>query len=319
MKKLLKVIGLVVGIVIALAGAGAAFISIRGIPSYEPGNISLKVESTPERVARGKKLSGLLCQHCHLDPKTGSLTGRYVDDVPAEFGKVFSPNITQSTANGIGEWTDGELAYLLRTGIKRNGHYAPPWMVKLPLISDEDLMSIICYLRSDDPMVIANDAPDQPSEPSFLSKFLCHVAFKPLPYPQAAVLAPDTADHVAYGRYLAVGVVDCYSCHSEDFKTMDIMVPENTPGFFGGGNSMLDVDGAEILTANITPHETNGIGKWTKEEFAGAVMYGRRPDGRQLRIPMFPYVGFDTSEVYSIYEYLRTVPVIDKSIARNFK
>lgn len=317
MKKALKVIGMVLLVIIVIIAAGAAFISVRGIPSYEPGKITLKVEHTPERLARGKKLTSLLCKSCHYDPKTGALTGTYMKEAPEEFGVIFSKNITQSKKYGIADWTDGEIAYLLRTGVNKHGNYTPPWMVKLPLISDEDMLSIIAFLRSDDPLVNAQDVEDKESEPSFLSKFLCYVAFKPLPYPNEPILAPDTSDHIRYGRYLAAGVVDCFGCHSADFKKMDPLVPENTAGYFGGGNPLLGVDKQVVLSANLTSHPT-GIKQWTKEDFIGAVLYGRRPDGKQLRPPMMPYIGLDSAEVGYMYDYLRSIPPIDNNIQRNW-
>jgi muramoyltetrapeptide carboxypeptidase LdcA involved in peptidoglycan recycling len=52
---------------------------------------------------------------------------------------------------------DGELEYLVRTGVKANGQYVPPWMPKQPRMADEDLHSIVAFLRSDDPMVAATE------------------------------------------------------------------------------------------------------------------------------------------------------------------
>ena len=49
-------------------------------------------------------------------------------------------------------------------------------MVKLHNVSDEDLYSIIAYLRSDDSLVQALPVKDHESEPSWLAKFLCLVA-----------------------------------------------------------------------------------------------------------------------------------------------
>lgn len=317
MKKFFKILGIIVLIVLIVVAAGAAFISVRGIPKYEPGHITLKVESTPERLVLGKKLVSLLCKNCHMDNKTGAMTGHLMTEAPPEFGVIYSKNITQSAKYGIADWTDGEIAYLLRTGINKHGNYTPPWMVKLPMLSDEDLHSIIAFLHSDDPWVKAQDVEDKESEPTFLTKFLCNVAFKPLPYPEKPIVTPDTADHIAYGKYLAEGVVDCYSCHSADFKTMDPLVPENTQGYFGGGNTLVGMDNKVIYSANLTPSKT-GIADWTREQFMGAVMFGRRPDGKQLRMPMIPYVELDSAEAGYIYDYLRTIPAIENKVQRNF-
>ena len=196
------------------------------------------MEVTPERVARGKVISNMLCSSCHLDSKTGRLTGHRIPDLPPEFGAAYSKNITRDKEVGIGAWTDGEIAFLLRTGINRQGKYTPPWMPKLPRIDDEEIASIIAFLRSGDSLVQADPTPDRESEPSFLSKLLTHVAFKPFAYPSAPIQAPPKADQVAYGRYLALDAFDCFGCHSGDFKKMDDSEPEKSFRFFGGGNGM---------------------------------------------------------------------------------
>ena len=101
-----------------------------------------------------------------------------MDDMPPQFGVAYSLNITQHPQKGIGSWTDGEIAYLLRTGIARDGRYTPPWMVKLPRASDEEIASIIAFLRSDDPLVQASDVEDIPSRPTFFAKFLCREIYQ---------------------------------------------------------------------------------------------------------------------------------------------
>lgn len=54
-----------------------------------------------------------------MSPETGKVTGRFLQETPAEFGQIYSRNITSHPEKGIGSWTDGELAFLLRTGIRR--------------------------------------------------------------------------------------------------------------------------------------------------------------------------------------------------------
>ncbi|HEX4334892.1 MAG TPA: hypothetical protein VH062_03200 [Polyangiaceae bacterium] len=62
-----------------------------GIPTYPHATPVRHVEVTPERVAAGRKIG----------------------------------EITQSRERGIGAWSDGELAYLLRTGVRPDGRYVP--------------------------------------------------------------------------------------------------------------------------------------------------------------------------------------------------
>src|SRR5688500_8234532 len=117
MKKALRYLLTILAIIVGLAGIFAAFVAIKGIPTHEAAKIDLKVTSTPERIEKGRQLSAMLCNDCHMDPNTGKLTGRKMDEIK-QFGSVYSKNITKHAENGIGKWTDGEIAYLLRTGIK---------------------------------------------------------------------------------------------------------------------------------------------------------------------------------------------------------
>jgi mono/diheme cytochrome c family protein len=237
-------------------------------------------------------------------------------ELPPEFGEISSRNITQNKQVGIGDWTDGEIYYLLRTGIKRDGQYIPPYMAKFPNASEEDIYSIIAWLRSDKFCVQPSTTEASESKPSFLTKFLSRVAFKPLPINKAPIPSPDTTNKVEWGRYLSTAVYGCYACHSADFKTMNEVEPEKSGGYFGGGNVMKDLSNKDVVTSNLTFDET-GIAKLTLEQFINEVRYCKKPDGSMLRYPMFPHNGLTDSEVAAIYEYLKTLPKINHKIASN--
>src|SRR5262249_30523832 len=275
MKKMLKGLLYAVAALVAVAAAGALYVHLAGIPSYPVQRVEFKVDVTPERVARGRRMATALCASCHQGPATGGLTGRLLEDSPPQFGTIYSSNITQDREYGIGAWTDGEIAYLIRTGIARDGRYTPPWMLKLPLLADEDLRDVIAFLRSDDPLVQPRRVQARKPVPSLFTKFLTRVAFKPLPYPTAEIVAPPASDKVAYGRYLMVGKLDCYGCHSRDFATVDTLVPENSKGYLGGGNAMRNRDGQTVYTSNLTPDPT-GIGGWTEQDFHRTLKLGLR-------------------------------------------
>lgn len=65
------------------------------------------------------------------------------------------------------------------------------------------------------------------------------------------------------GEYLAYNL-ECFSCHSADFKTNDYLNPPNSDGYFSGGSQMLNLEGQVMLTSNLTPDKETGIGSWTK-------------------------------------------------------
>jgi mono/diheme cytochrome c family protein len=297
---------------VAALAAFALYVSWAGIPRYTPRRVDFPVDITPERVARGRRTAVMLCAGCHRDPATGALTGSRMADAPPQFGVIYSSNITQDREYGIGDWNDGELAYLIRTGVARDGRYTPPWMLKLPHLSDEDLKDVIAFLRSDDPLVVPANVKDRAPEPSFFTKLLTHVAFKPLPYPDQPIVAPPASDRVAYGRYLLVAKFDCYGCHSRDFATVDAMVPESSGGYLGGGNPMRDPDDHVVHSANLTP-DASGLGTWSESDFRRTLKLGLRPDGRPLRAPMTARPDLTDEEIAAMWAYLRTVPPLATS------
>jgi hypothetical protein len=316
MKKILKILGILILIVVIGIGALALYINIKGIPKYTPHDPGATVQSDSAKIANGRRLADMLCKQCHLNPSTDKLTGRNMTDpAVAQFGTVYSANITQDKQYGIGNYTDGQIMYLLRTGVKRDGRYAPPWMPKLPHISDYDLQSIVAFLHSSDPWVTAASVPDTPSTPSLLAKALCNLVFKPLPYPDKPTPLPDTTNPVLWGKYIVTGMLDCYPCHSADFKTTDLAVPEKSAGFMGGGNKVgLNMEGQDMYSSNLTPDEETGIGNWTEEDFVKAIRFGQKPNNQPIRLPMVPYPQLSISEAKAMYAYLMTIPPIHNRV-----
>jgi mono/diheme cytochrome c family protein len=316
MKKVFKIIGYVFGGLVLLIAGFCTYVAVVGVPSYDPPTIpEITVESTPARIARGEVIGQIQCLACHANNQN-RLTGKYLGEVPALFGKLYSKNITQHPEKGIGNWTDGELIYFLRTGIRRDGTYAPI-MPQYPQMADEDLKSVVAWLRSDRFPVQASKEEAPESELSFVSKLLTHTLMKPLAYSPALVSLPDSTDPVALGKYTADAIGDCYSCHSGDLIDQSKEQPEKSKGYYGGGIEMKGEGGKPVITANLTFDEQTGIAKkYTREQFIRVVKLGVRPDGSILKQPMFPRPMLSDNEVGAIYEFLKTVPKIQNDIAK---
>lgn len=316
MKKFLYVLlFFFIGAVVVIAGF-VGFLQIRGIPKYPVEKFELTVVSDSAKIAHGAKIASVQCIVCHRG-QDGKLSGRFLNELPPDFGKIYSANITQHKQTGIGGWSDGDIYYLLRTGVKPDGQYLPPYMPKFPHMSEYDMQSVIAWLRSDRPEVQPSEVNKVLSEPSLLTKFLCLVQFKNFPINKAPITEPDTNDLVNYGRYLIVGRYDCYPCHSADFKTLNQFEPEKTGGYMGGGNRMVSLDGKERLTANLTPHKT-GIGDWTEGDFRNAMLFSKSKNGQSLRDPMLPYNGLTDLEIKAMWKYLLSLAPIDNNVNRNW-
>lgn len=307
MKKALKITGLTVGVLVLIIGLAIVWFQLKPLPTYEVVDSGLKVEVTPQRVHTGALISANLCAVCHMTDD-GTLSGRQIEDVDG-LGKIYSANITRHKVYGIGEYTDGELFYLLRTGVKRDGHLVLPMMFSSVQMSDEDLFSLIAFLRSDDPAVQPSGNIIPRYKQTFLSKMLFNLALKPLPWSGQPVAAPDKNNRLAYGEYLVKGRHMCYECHSGSFETNAPLNPENSVRYLGGGSEFRDIRTGEVIKIpNITPDPEHGIGDYSLEAFITAVKYGKNNEGRMLRFPMMPFAGVDSSDITAIFQYLQTVP-----------
>ena len=317
MKKILRIVGLLVLLVVVAVAGFATFVAARGVPTYDkPTPAPLTVARTEVRVLRGQKIASMLCVQCHSVPGQ-TLKGKPMVDLPAEFGEIWSANITQDRKHGIGAWSDAEVVHLLRTGVRPDGRYAVV-MPQFPHMSDADIQSVVAWLRSADPVVQPDPTPTHPNQFNFLVKALTNTVMKPLPAPAAPIPAPDTTNQVAYGRYVADNLIACYACHSADFKKMNPLHPEQSAGYYGGGNPMLNLQRETVLSANLTPDETTGLAAhYSEANFVRAVRFGQRYDGTPLRYPMMPHSGLSDSETKAIYAYLQTIPAIKNPVAPN--
>lgn len=322
MKRLLKILAYAMGAVILLLGTAALYIQIKGIPKYpvemtsELKNLKVTIDST--HIAEGKRIASMLCRECHYNPETERMTGTFRADIPKELGEIYSLNITQDETHGIGNWTDGEIYYFLRTGIRpQTGEYVPPFMPRFSRMSDEDMKSVIAWLRSPDPILQPDAREYPPNKYNFFIKTLANTAFGPMPLPQEPIIEPDSTDKVKLGRYVALDMIGCYACHSGELTKVNEYEPEKSPNFFGGGEELLDADGkTPVRAANITMDKETGIGNWTEQQFADAVRFGKKPQGGLLHYPMTPHAALTETEVKAVFAYLKTLPVISNKVDR---
>ena len=268
----------------------------------------VKFERTRARRERGKYLvEGVLaCFACHSEPdyttrgappKRGREGGGYVftedeADVP---GRVVAPNISPDPETGAGTWTDDMFARAIREGIGHDGRALFPMMLyqNFRKLSDEDLASVVVYVRSIPP--VRNALPKRELTPEILQSF--QSIPKPITEP---VPAPDLSTPVRNGEFLA-HVADCYGCHTRTDK-------EEKPvfGAFGGG-VMFKGPWGEAASANITT-DPSGIPYYDENLYLQVIRTGK-VKARELK-PIMPWVFFRNmkdEDIKSIFAYLRTV------------
>ncbi|HQW04855.1 MAG: c-type cytochrome [Flavobacteriales bacterium] len=314
MKKLLRILGVLVLLVLVVIGGAITYVT-QALPNIEAPT-DLKVEITPERVTRGEYLANsvCVCMDCHSardwnayagPPKPGTAGGGGDKfDRTMEFpGEFYAKNITPFA---LAKWSDGEVYRAITSGVSKDGHPFFPVMPYLNYnkLATEDVYSIIAYLRSL-PSVETAEYPE--SEIDFPVNVIMHT----VPQPAHPTQRPEWGDPT-YGEYLA-NAAACVECHTRAEKGKKIGEP------FAGGFAFAFPNGAVLRSSNITPSEDGGIGGWSKEEFiqrfkqytdSGYVVPAidwERGD-MQTVMPWMMYANMTEQDLGAIYDYLRTIP-----------
>ncbi len=269
----------------------------------------VRYERTAERRERGRYLAtaAIGCVLCHSErdrsqPGAPPVPGReFAGAVMAEEPgyRLVAPNLTPDVATGAGSWSDDMLARAIREGVGHDGRGIGGQMFwwAFRSLSDEDLASIIVYLRS---LPAVENALPRRILSAELEKERAEGA-EPLAAP---VAARDLSDPIARGTYL-IEIADCLGCHSA------WEAPTN-PGIGGGGNPIARF-GEKVFSANLTPDPT-GIGAYTEGIFRGALRSGR---GGTLNpaMPWAAYRHLTDADIGAIYLALRQLPPVAHRVA----
>lgn len=289
MKKVLKWIGIVLGVLIVLliiiVGGLHFFGQSRLNNAPEVAIATVDVPGDEAAIERGRHLATISsCGDCHGSSFEGTA---FVDEAP--IGYIPAPNLT---ANGIGAaYTDEDWAGAIRHGVAGDGRV----ITIMPSYhydeyGDDDLANLIAYLKSVPPAENTL-GPRQVQFPgTIIFGVLAYDAWAVNQIDHSAVggrNAPPMAATAEYGEYL-VSIASCGSCHGENLAG-------NTP------------DSDSPQGPNITPG--GNPGDWTLAEFALAVQAGQTPDGRQLstEMPWPNYALMSDTEVAALWEYIQTL------------
>jgi mono/diheme cytochrome c family protein len=281
--------------------------------------------TAPEDIARGGRIFRTNCLDCHAGspgvpsvpaPQTVAAqrperrpVGARVTGAPAFLGEIWAPNLTTDPEAGIGAWTDGELARLLRNGVRRDGHYAAA-MPRFARLADEDVAALIGFLRSDDPLVAA--APDHVprSQLGVAGTLALAYAAGVDPSGPLQVPAPARGPTAAYGRYLASSVYGCVDCHTHGFVSTEEKL--RSPTLLAGGLYHRAPNGEAIYSTNLTADPETGLGKWTAADLERALTIGIGRDGLPVRAPMPVFRYLDAQDAAAVHMYLRSLPPINR-------
>jgi mono/diheme cytochrome c family protein len=297
-------------VVIALAGG---ILSI----GYRPGNAPkstasrLTFEPTAARLERGRYIveGPAHCFQCHSEvnweapgaqPKAGRKAGGTVfPEKGMEW--LVAPNISPDVETGSGTWTDEQFARAIREGIGHDGRRLFPMMPYMNFreMSDEDLASVIVYVRSLQP--VRNTLPKATLPDVVKASLPPH---QPISSP---VAGPDMSNPVARGKYL-VTLGNCMACHTPMKQGQHIAELA-----FAGGMSFNGPWG-QVTSANITP-DPSGISYYDEKRFIEMIRTGQ-VGARKLNsiMPWGYFRNMTDEDLKAIFAYLRTLPPVQHRV-----
>ena len=321
MKKLLRIFAVIVLLLVVAIAAVITYVKT-ALPDVGDAP-DLKVERTSARVERGRYLahSVTVCMDCQSTRDWGKVSGPITPGTEGRGGERFDksmgfPGVYYSkniTPFGIQRYTDGELYRLITTGVTKEGRAIFPVM-PYPYYSkmdDEDVYSLIAYVRTLKP--IESTMPDSESD------FPMNIILNTIPAKAAPVKMPAKTDVTAYGGYLT-NIAACMECHTKVNNGQ--IIPELA---FGGGREFQFPDGSMVRSANITPDDETGIGRWTKENFiqrfklhtdSSYVVPAVTAGDFNTIMPWTMYATMTEEDLGAIYTYLRSIRPLQNTVTK---
>ena len=296
-RKILKWTGATVALLVVLL---VVTVAARWDRTFEAPLPALKASSDPQVIARGRYLAfgPAHCSDCHagLESRallaaggTPALSGGMVFDIPP--GVIRVPNITPDSVTGIGKLTDGQIARMIRYGVRHDGRAALPFM-EFNKMNDSDLVAVISFLRSQAPVSHAVE----PTDLNWMGKAVTAFMLKPL--------APAATPPRDRGEYIVDALANCAGCHTQRSMVSGAFTG---PRLRGGIPMESSVNAKIKLTPpDLTGHPGGRTAMWTEDEFVARLKAGERIPGSPMPWQAFGRMSED--DLRSIYRYLKTVP-----------
>ena len=302
-----------VGVLLALIVCLVVAVLLRWRRTFDVPLPDIHASTDSTVIATGRYLAygPAHCAYCHTTPETAPaldrgeqppLSGGFIFQIPP--GTFRTPNLTPDRETGIGAVSDGQLARMLRYGVRRDGRAAVPFM-NYHLLSDADIRALISFLRSQPP--VSHRVP--PHDLNFLGKAVMAFVMKPIgPSATPPAESPAAGTSVERGAYLVTAVAECADCHTERS-----MVDGHFTGARLAGGNRFEVEGKpdqEVVPPNLTPDPKTGrIASWSEDQFLARFHQGRLIPGTPM--PWNAFARMTDDDLRAIYRYLRTVTPVE--------
>jgi mono/diheme cytochrome c family protein len=293
MRNVLKWIGIVLGSLVGLllvAGVVLYFIGnarLNKTYDFPPSNVILPTDAAS--LEYGKHRVEVLCQGCHA----ADLSGVENFFAGGPLGTIDSANLTSGEGGIGGEFTTEDYVRAIRHGINREGKpIFMPAVVSTAHLSDEDLGSVIAYLKTIPPVdhVTHGNRFSPLAKILFAAGTLGNMPVEDVSH-EIHVTAPERGVSVEYGEYL-VNTHDCRICHGQELNGGPFPDPTITR-----------------ISPNLTPG--GELAAWSEEDFINTIRTGTTPGGHQLDPSLMPwkdYGKFYDEELQAVWLYLQSLP-----------
>lgn len=280
-------------LVVGIVAAGLILSRARPLPATALGGLT----GDAERGALIFAAAG--CGSCHRAPGAdeGPLSGGRA--FPSDFGTFHAPNISSDPIQGIGSWTDLQLANAIQRGISpEGGHYYPVFpYTAYQRASPRDIADLIAHLRT----LPADATPSQPHDVGFPFNIRRGVGLWKRAFGGAGwVLDGNLTEEQARGRYLVEALGHCGECHT----------PRNAAGGLDRDRWLAGAPNpsGEGRIPNITP---GGL-DWSEGDIAIYLESGFTPDfdsaGGEMAEVVLNTAKLSDADRAAIAAYLKAVP-----------
>lgn len=289
-RKILKIAGIFLGVIIVLTGAfyAKAYYNTEARINkvYQVEVQALQVTADSAQIAYGARLTVAKgCRDCHGDDLGGKI---FIDD--KALGRVVAKNLTKGRGGLPADHAVSDWVLALKHGIRKDGK---PLLImpahEYTLLTESDMAAIIAYAQQ--VPKVDRELPTHSLGP--LARILTDMNKLPL-------LPAEMIDHskplikevkaeisVEFGKYLTAA---CQGCHRENMQGGEPIAP----GF--------------PVVANIS--SSGNPGKWSEQQFINTLRTGKTPEGKILKPSEMPWnmtKAYTDTELKAIYLYLESI------------
>jgi alcohol dehydrogenase (quinone), cytochrome c subunit len=252
------------------------------------------------------------CVACHTAPGGKPFAGGL--PITADFGTIFTTNITPDKEHGIGNYTEEQFSAAVRDGIRADGAHLYPAMPypSYRKLTDGDLHALYVYFMKG---VKPDASKPQETSLSFPYSQRWGMFFWNLVFSGSKFQAdPKASAEVNRGAYLVEGLGHCGACHTPRGLGMNEEAYDGSSSDFLAG---ADLNGWHAPQLRAGGNAGRGVSTWSQQEIVDYLGKGRNDHaavGGEMTSVIEHSMSYMTdADLNAIAAYLKSLPVNGKA------